>query len=101
ELEEHAAIYLRRRDLVLEILRKSRKIEVFTPQGAFYVFVGVKHGLKSGEDSIGFAERLLEQAKVAVVPGTPFGAPEFLRLSFASDEKTLTEGCNRIVKFLA
>lgn len=91
--------YQRRRDLCLEILRKSGKMDLFTPQGAFYLFVGVKPLLAGGEDSMGFAQRLLEQAKVAVVPGTPFGAPHHLRLSFACDDAVLGEGCERIVKF--
>jgi aspartate aminotransferase len=84
-----------RRDLCLDILKKAGKIEVFAPGGAFYLFVGV------GEDSVSFAERLLEKAKVAVVPGTPFGAPNYIRLSYATDERSLKDGCERIVKFLS
>jgi len=93
--------FSRRRDLALEILRKAGKIKVFAPDGAFYLFVGVGAFLKAGEDSMGFAERLLEGAQVAVVPGTPFGEPEFIRLSFATDEASLQEGCRRIVEFLS
>lgn len=87
--------YRARRDLCLDILKKAGKIKVFAPGGAFYLFVGV------GEESVSFAERLLEKAKVATVPGTPFGAPEYIRLSFATDERSLKEGCERIVKFLS
>lgn len=94
---EQTRVFARRRELALEILRKTAKMELFVPQGAFYFFVGVGHFLKDGEDSLGFAERLLKTAKVATVPGTPFGEPEFLRLSFATDEKSLEEGCRRIV----
>jgi aspartate aminotransferase len=98
--ESNAKTYLRRRNLALEILKKARKIEVLTPGGAFYIFLGVRGYLKPGEDSMGFAERLLEVAKVAAVPGTPFGAPDFIRLSFATDDRSLQEGCERIVRFL-
>jgi len=80
--------------------KKARKIEVVSPDGAFYVFVGVGKYLRAGEDSIAFAQRLLEEAKVAVVPGTPFGEPEFLRLSFATDEKSIQEGCSRLTNYL-
>lgn len=100
DFAEQVATYRRRRDLFLEILRKAGKMEIFIPQGAFYAFVGVGKYLKAGEDSMGFAERLLEGAKVAVVPGAPFGEPEWLRLSFASDERNLREGAERIVKYL-
>jgi aspartate aminotransferase len=92
--------YRKRRDLALEILRKAGKIELFVPQGAFYFFLGVGGLLQGGEDSIGFAERLLQAAKVATVPGTPFGEPEYLRISFATDERSLAEGCRRIVSFV-
>jgi aspartate aminotransferase len=92
--------YRRRRDLTLEILGKAGKIKVFAPEGAFYVFAGMGAVLRSGEDSFAFAERLLAEAKVAVVPGTPFGEPEFVRLSFATDERSLKEGCQRIVDYV-
>jgi aspartate aminotransferase len=92
--------FKRRRDLLVEILRKGRRIELHTPDGAFYAFAGIGKYLRPGEDSIAFAQRLLEEAKVAVVPGTPFGEPEFIRFSFATDEKTLVEGCNRFIKYL-
>src|SRR5690606_33918660 len=78
--------YRQRRDLVLDLLEKSGRMEISAPDGAFYVWIGVKRCLKDGEDSIRFAERLLEGAKVAVVPGTPFGDPHSIRISFATDE---------------
>ena len=85
---------------MLENLRKAGKLEWVVPQGAFYLFVGVGKYLKPGEDSIEFAQRVLEEAKVAVVPGTPFGEPEYLRLSFATDEKAIETGCSRLVSYL-
>lgn len=97
---ENAQIYKKRAELALEILKNAGKIKVLAPEGAFYLFVGIESYLREGEDSIQFAERLLNDAKVAVVPGTPFGEPRYLRLSFATDEKTLREGCERITRFL-
>jgi aspartate aminotransferase len=84
----------RRSTLALEILSKTRKLEIVSPDGAFYFFLGI------GEDSFAFAEKLLSEAKVAVVPGAPFGEPEFVRISFALDEAALKDGCHRIVKFM-
>jgi aspartate aminotransferase len=92
--------FKKRRNLLLDIFKKARKIKLTTPDGAFYAFLGIGSYLKSGEDSIEFAQRLLEEAKVAVVPCTPFGEPEFVRLSFATDEASLQEGCNRIIRYL-
>lgn len=92
--------YQNRRDHVLEILKKSGKIKVCAPEGAFYIFIGIGAKLRPGEDSIGFSERLLKEKKVAVVPGTPFGEPKSVRLSFATDKATLQEGCTRLVNFM-
>lgn len=91
--------FKKRRQRVLDILAPSGKIEVFPPEGAFYAWVGVKGVLQTGEDATGFAERLLKEARVAVVPGGPFGAPTFVRMSFATDDRTLEEGCRRIAQF--
>lgn len=92
-------VYKKKRDLALEFLKKSAKLKIRTPDGAFYLFVGVDACLKKGEDSFGFAERLLQDAGVASVPGTPFGAPNYLRLSFATDEASIRKGCERLVGF--
>lgn len=86
--------FKRRRNLVLEILSKSEKIKRFKPQGAFYVFFEI------GMDSVEFAEKLLEKKKVAVIPGTAFGNSQAVRISFATDETSLKEGCSRIVEFI-
>lgn len=93
--------YGKRRDLLIQGLQGAARLKIFEPQGAFYLWLGVGAYFNSGEDSMGFSERVLQEAKVAVVPGTPFGAPDFIRLSFATDERSLTEGARRIVEFLA
>lgn len=92
--------YLKRRNLAVELLRKCEKIKVSVPEGAFYLFLGVKALLSRGEDSVGFCERILRDQNVALVPGTPFGAPEWVRLSFATSEAELRKGCERILKFV-
>lgn len=100
EFSSMVTTFKKRRNLVLENLEKAHKIDVIVPNGAFYIFVGVGKYLRAGEESIAFAQRLLEDAKVAVVPGTPFGEPEFIRISFATDEESLVKGCDRLVKYL-
>lgn len=100
EFRPQVESFRKRRDIALDILKKAGKIQVIEPEGAFYAFVGFGGFLRKGEDSLEFAQRLLEQAKVAVVPGTPFGEPEFVRLSFATDEESLREGCRRIVDYV-
>lgn len=92
--------YAKRRAVTLEILSKAGKLKVFPPEGAFYVFADVGAYLKPGEDSFGFCERVLAQAQVALIPGTPFGAPTSVRLSFATSESQLRSGCQRWVDYL-
>lgn len=97
------ATYRRRRDLTLEVLSKAATLKVRAPDGAFYVFVhvGQSYAGLGVQDAIAFAERLLDAKRVAVVPGTPFGAPEFVRISFATDDETLREGCKRLADFVS
>lgn len=91
--------FTRRRALVLKGLAEIPGAEVHPPDGAFYVFVDVSQhtGPKAKHDSdIELAKWLLEEKLVAAVPGTPFGAPGHLRMSYATDDATLTEGLSRI-----
>lgn len=73
------------------------------PTGAFYCFPNIAEAMKKlGIDGSGaFAERLLDEAKVAVVPGVAFGLDEHVRLSFASSMTQIGEGLDRIQKFLS
>ena len=100
DFEPHRQVYLKRRNLALEVLRKSVKIEVYEPKGAFYLFVDLKNVLKENQDANGFAERALADIQVAVVSGVDFGAPTCVRLSFATDEATILTGCERLVQYV-
>lgn len=88
-----------RRDLTLDILRKAEKLKVYRAMGAFYAFVDATGYLRAGEDSFSLAEAILSEVKVAIVPGTPFGAPSAFRMSFATDPESLKKGCERLVTF--
>lgn len=105
-LSEMRETYARRRRQVLDDLRQIPGARVHAPEGAFYCFVDIRERLpgrhKGREvgDDITLATLLLEEAKVAVVPGTPFGAPGGLRLSFAASDETLREGVARIARWL-
>ena len=97
----------RRRRLAVEMLRDFKGVEVSEPQGAFYVFpdisahIGRTVGGRHIGSSLEFADVLLDQAKVAVVPGEGFGAPGCIRLSYALGDADLEEGLNRLGTFLA
>ncbi|MEM7151820.1 MAG: pyridoxal phosphate-dependent aminotransferase [Myxococcota bacterium] len=91
--------FTRRRSLVLEGLAQIPGAEVHPPEGAFYVFVDISQhtGPKAKHaDDIELAKWLLEEKLVAAVPGTAFGAPGHLRMSYATDDASLTDGLGRI-----
>ena len=90
--------YDKRRRFLLNEFKKIG-IDCFTPYGAFYVFPSIK---KFGMSSDEFAERLLREQKVAVVPGTAFGAcgEGFLRISYAYSIDDLKIALARIEKFI-
>jgi aminotransferase len=91
--------YDERRRLVVAGLR-AIGLECFEPQGAFYAFPSIRNtGLTSEE----FAERLLHEERVAVVPGSAFGecGEGFIRCSYATSTEALTEALRRIGHFVA
>lgn len=85
-----------RRDLAIDIMKKLGGFKYFYPQGAFYIFVDIRDHLRGDDTSVKFSERLLEEHHLALAPGEAFGAPGFLRLSYAVDEATIKEGIERL-----
>jgi aspartate aminotransferase len=85
-----------RRDAALPILRSSPALTVLPPQGAFYFFLRVP-GAGAGPDAgDAFARALLESQGVAIVPGSAFHAPDWVRVSYAAERSQVAEGCRRI-----
>lgn len=103
---ELRAGFVRRRQLMLDGLKAIDGAEVHAPEGAFYCFCDVssrlpgKQGGAAIEDDVTLATRLLTDAHVAVVPGTPFGAPGSFRVSYAASEPSLEKGLSRLAAFL-
>ena len=97
-VEEMREAYDKRRRFVLSSLQEIG-LECFEPRGAFYAFPSVKN---TGMDSETFAERLLKEQKVAVVPGTAFGqfGAENVRLSYATGMAQLNEAFERMSAFM-
>jgi len=89
-----------RRDLLLQELRTIPDLAVVPPRGAFYAFCDVSRCGRAPLPAAAFAERLLSQAHVAVIPGEGFGWPTHLRLSFCVGRPTLREGLHRLRAFV-
>ncbi len=97
----------RRRQVAVDALSAIPGVSVVEPMGAFYVFpsfeevLGAEVAGRRVENTLDLAEVLLEEAKVAVVPGEAFGAPGYARLSYALGDDDLAEGIGRIAALLA
>ncbi|MBX3097127.1 MAG: pyridoxal phosphate-dependent aminotransferase [Fimbriimonadaceae bacterium] len=101
ELDAMRASFLARRNQILDGLRSIEGIQVRTPHGAFYAFPDVSAFLRDGEDDVTLASRLLEEAYVAVVPGSVFQGFGHLRLSYATSPAELEKAVQRLGDCLA
>lgn len=104
---EMLAAFAKRRDYVLERLHKIPGISFAEPGGAFYAFFDVSSyfgkplpGGKVASDATEFCTILIEEGNVALVTGDAFGAPGYVRLSFATSMDILEQGLDRLEAFL-
>ena len=106
-VEEMRKAFERRRNLIVSLAKEIPGFEVNTPQGAFYLFPKCDsfYGKSIGERTINNAENLamylLEVGHVACVGGTSFGAPECIRMSYATSDENIIEAMARIKNALA
>ena len=92
----------RRRKTMVELLNGIPGVSCIEPDGAFYCFPSFKGVLgERAATTLDLATLVLEEAKVAMVPGEAFGAPGYARLSYALGDDDLVEGVTRIAKLLA
>ncbi len=98
---ELRAEYRRRRDFVHPALLAIPGVSCVEPQGGFYAFPNLSRYLgREIPTTLELGRRLLEEKHVAVVPGEGFGAPGYVRISFARPLEELREGMRRIAEFL-
>jgi aspartate/methionine/tyrosine aminotransferase len=97
----------RRRRRIWEMLNDIPGVRCVEPEGAFYAYPSFRDVLgreirgRSAQTTLELAEILLEEARVAIVPGEAFGTPGYARLSYALGDDDLVEGVTRIGKLLA
>ncbi len=93
--------FKRRANRLMEMLIEIPNLSCFEPQGAFYAFPNISaYFNKTITDSVKMAGYLLEEAKVAVVPGAAFGKEGFIRISFATSLEVIEKACQRLKKAL-
>jgi aspartate/methionine/tyrosine aminotransferase len=104
---EMRAAFDRRGKVMHELLAAIPGVTCLEPQGAFYCFpsfegvLGREIAGRTPTNTLELCEIILEEARVAIVPGEAFGAPGYARLSFALSDEALVEGVERIAKLLS
>ena len=104
--QEMLKAYAQRLELFSELLSANKGMRLNQPGGAFYIFPNIEAYLgrpingKTLHDDVDFCEYLLNEAHVAVVPGSAFGAPGCIRLSYAASEAQLREAARRMRRVL-
>jgi aspartate aminotransferase len=93
-VEEMAESFEERRDVLLDALADAG-VDIPPPQGAFYAFVPV-----GTEDDAALCEEILQEEYVATTPGSAFGVPGYARVSYATSEKRIVEGIERMAPYL-
>jgi aspartate aminotransferase len=93
--------FQRRRDRIVAGLRAIPGVQCGMPEGAFYVYPNVGTFLKKNgvENTLALTEKLLDEARVAVVPGEAFGTHSHLRISYATSQEKIDEGLQRLRDF--
>jgi aspartate aminotransferase len=95
------AEYARRRDFVIARLRAIPGVRCAEPRGAFYAYPNIGVAFRNGiASTVQFAERLLDKAAVAVVPGEAFGTDRHVRISYATSMHELERGLDRLHRFI-
>lgn len=106
-LSHMVSVFDARRRLIVSLVRSAPLLSAPEPMGAFYIMVNVSatFGKKCDGEEIGnssdFCAKLLEKSLVAVVDGAAFGAPDYVRLSYACGEDDIRKGLGRIAEFTA
>lgn len=107
EVEKMVAEFEKRRNFMVDKINDIDGISSTSPDGAFYVMANIsrlidkKYNARKIDGSMSFAEILLDEKEVAVVPGIAFGSDNFVRLSYAVSLSEIKKGLKRIEKFVA
>ena len=103
EIEGMVETFAQRRNIIVEHLNQIVGVHCPEPGGAFYAFPNVSDLIDSRpdiSDDMQLAETLIDEAHIAVVPGTPFGAPGYLRLSYANATDRIELGISRFKEWV-
>ena len=97
-VQEMVQAFAKRRSYMYKAINAIPKLSCPKPFGAFYLFIDI---YQTGKKSLDFCNQLLEEQKVAAVPGIAFGMDNCIRFSYATDMDTIKEGIKRLTKFVS
>ena len=106
EVQETREFLTKTKALALQQFQNIENLDIFPPEGTFYLWVGVKKifgkscAKREITSSADFVEALFDAQSVLCTPGEAFGYPGYVRIHFAVDEKILLDACSRIQKFI-
>lgn len=106
EIEKMRVAFETRRNIMTELVNEIDGISCLLPKGAFYIMVNIKNTIGKSfngniiSNSLDFSNALLEEEKVAVIPGAAFGTDDFIRISYATSEENIKKGLSRIKSFV-
>jgi len=95
--DQMCQVFKKRRDLMLQCLDRVDQLSYIRPEGAFYVFCDFS---KVGDATL-IAKQMLDDVKVAGIPGDGFGAVNYIRFSFATSDARIQEGISRVAKWIS
>ena len=99
-VHEMVRAFRQRRDAVLRALGAFPGVRYVHPAGAFYLYLNVDGFRGAADPGAAFAAAVLEEQQVAIVPGSAFGTPNWIRASYATTEAVAVEGVTRIATCL-
>lgn len=106
DLDKMVKEFERRRNFMIDRLSKIQGVSIIKPSGAFYIMVNISSYFNTMfkgreiKNSLDFSRELLEEEKVAVIPGAGFGLDEYIRLSYATSMDIIEIGIDRIAMFI-
>lgn len=99
-VNEMVKAFRQRRDAVVHALSAFPGVRYVHPAGAFYIYVNVAGFRGAADPGAAFASAVLDEHQVAIVPGSAFGTPDWIRASYATTESVAVEGVTRIARCL-
>ncbi len=103
-IEKMLISFNKRREYIMKRIDNIDGLSYVNPQGAFYIFINIEEIIKNSNNNVSnseeFCVQLIDEYKTALIPGSAFGAENFVRLSYAASMEEIEKGADRIEQFV-